>query len=185
MVAPRVFSWRLKISQIWGIIKTEDLKTKLFKIWRTEDIIILSFVTIETCCLRLKIWIQHIINLKIQNLFLCAGSPTMQCYKNVNVMLVCKHQNLSQCHNRLGSERQKSLIKIFSSRCVNGGSSYRDDYEANESYFERQPLTSHHIIWRQFMHKKYINLKRGKLDWQCHKIRKCTYFCCAPIIFES
>ena len=72
--APRVFSRWLKISIIWGIIKTEDLKTKFFKIWRTEDII-LSFVTIETCCLRLKIWRQHILNLKIQNLVLCAGSP--------------------------------------------------------------------------------------------------------------
>ena len=73
--APRVFSWRLKISIIWGIIKTEDLKTKFFKIWRTEDIIILSFVTIETCCLRLKIWRHHTLNMKIQNLVLCAGSP--------------------------------------------------------------------------------------------------------------
>ena len=68
--APLVFSWRLKISIIWGIIKTEDLKTKFFKIWRTEDIIILSFVTIETCCLRLKIRRLHIFNLKIQNLVL-------------------------------------------------------------------------------------------------------------------
>ena len=27
--APRVFSWRLKIGQIWGILKTEDLKIQL------------------------------------------------------------------------------------------------------------------------------------------------------------
>ena len=73
--APRVFSRWLKISIIWGIIKTEDLKTKFFKILRTEDIIILSFVTIEICCLRLKIWKQHILNLKIRNLVLSTGSP--------------------------------------------------------------------------------------------------------------
>ena len=72
--APRVFSRWLKISIIWGIIKTEDLKTKFFKILRTEDSI-LSFVTIETSCLRLKIWRQHILNLKIRNLVLSTGSP--------------------------------------------------------------------------------------------------------------
>ena len=91
--APRVFSWRLNISIIWGIIKTEDLKTKSFKIWRTEDIIIFSFVTIETCCLRLKIWRQHILNLTIQNLVLCAGSPNIFPYKLYSFCSIQGKQN--------------------------------------------------------------------------------------------
>ena len=67
----------------WRLVKFEGLLG--LKIWRpsfsrfealkTSLFIILSFVTIETWCLRLKIWRQHIWNLKIQNLFLCAGSP--------------------------------------------------------------------------------------------------------------
>ena len=73
--APRVFSWRLKISIIWGIIKIEDLKTKFFKIWRSEDIIILSFVTIETCCLRLKTWRQHLKSKDSKSGFMCWEPP--------------------------------------------------------------------------------------------------------------
>ena len=67
--APCVFSLRLKISQILGIFKTEYLKIQF---WVFEDLktaYTLSTFTEDIFCLRLKLWRQHILNLKI----CCAG----------------------------------------------------------------------------------------------------------------
>ena len=67
--APCILSFRLKISQILGILKTEDLKIQF---WVFEDLktaYTRSSFTQDIFCLRLKIWRQHILYLKI----CCAG----------------------------------------------------------------------------------------------------------------
>ena len=69
-----VFPFFMKTGQIWGIFMTEDLKIQFL---RFEDTIILSHFTTDiwVWCSGLKIWRQHILNTKIQNILLCVGSP--------------------------------------------------------------------------------------------------------------
>ena len=83
--APRVFSWRLKISIIWGIIKTEELKTQFFqdlKNWRHHYFAICDHRNLLFKTEDLKT--TYILNLKIRNLVLCAGSPKIRDTQHFN-----------------------------------------------------------------------------------------------------
>ena len=75
MGAPRIFFRRLKI----GFLRLKIWRSKFWdlNICRSEDSFILSFFTPDIWCSRLMIWIQHILNLKIQNLLICAGCLIM------------------------------------------------------------------------------------------------------------
>lgn len=85
--APLVFSWRLKISQTWGFVdwKFEDQD---FNIRRSEDSIVIfppEYLMLQSEDLN---WRQHILNVKIQNMLLCGGSPLCHAC-NSSVMLAC------------------------------------------------------------------------------------------------
>ena len=47
--APCVFSWRLKIGQIWGIFKTEDLKIQFARFEDLKIAVLSSFILVIWC----------------------------------------------------------------------------------------------------------------------------------------
>ena len=67
--APRVFSWRLKIDQIWGFIKTEDLKMQLLRYEDLKTALFWHFFP-DIWFLRLKILRKHLLSEDS-----CAGGP--------------------------------------------------------------------------------------------------------------
>ena len=71
--APRVFSWRLKIGQIWGFIKTEDLKMQLLRYEYRKTALFCHFFPPDICFLRLKILRQHLKSEDSKYAFVCWG----------------------------------------------------------------------------------------------------------------